>query len=147
MALFASINTSGSGLSAEQLRMDVIANNIANVNSTRTEAGGPYRRQKPVFMAKEPQFVIDLGPFVRAPVWRIGQGVRAVGIDTDDSPLRKEYQPNHPDADKDGYVLLPNVNIVVEMTDMIEATRAYEANVTAMRSAKQMMMKSLEIGR
>ncbi|MDI6782366.1 MAG: flagellar basal body rod protein FlgC [bacterium] len=147
MALFTSINTSGSGLSAEQLRMDVISNNIANVNSTRTVAGGPYRRQKAVFMAKEPQFIIDLGPFVRAPVWRIGQGVRAVGIDTDDSPLRKEYQPTHPDADKDGYVLLPNVNIVVEMTDMIEATRAYEANVTAMRSAKQMMMKSLEIGR
>ncbi len=147
MALFTSINTSGSGLSAEQLRMDVISNNIANVNSTRTEAGGPYRRQKAVFMAKEPQFIIDMGPFVRAPVWRIGQGVRAVGIDTDDSPLRKEYQPTHPDADKDGYVLMPNVNIVVEMTDMIEATRAYEANVTAMRSAKQMMMKSLEIGR
>jgi flagellar basal-body rod protein FlgC len=147
LALFTSINTSGSGLSAEQLRMDVISNNIANVNSTRTEAGGPYRRQKAVFMAKEPQFIIDMGPFVRAPVWRIGQGVRAVGIDTDDSPLRKEYQPTHPDADKDGYVLMPNVNIVVEMTDMIEATRAYEANVTAMRSAKQMMMKSLEIGR
>ncbi len=147
MGLFTSINTSGSGLSAEQLRMDVISNNIANVNSSRTVAGGPYRRQKAVFMAKEPQFIIDLGPFVRAPVWRIGQGVRAVGIDTDDSPLRKEYQPTHPDADKDGYVLLPNVNIVVEMTDMIEATRAYEANVTAMRSAKQMMMKSLEIGR
>jgi flagellar basal-body rod protein FlgC len=147
LALFTSINTSGSGLSAEQLRMDVISNNIANVNSTRTEAGGPYRRQKAVFMAKEPQFIIDMGPFVRAPVWRIGQGVRTVGIDTDDSPLRKEYQPTHPDADKDGYVLMPNVNIVVEMTDMIEATRAYEANVTAMRSAKQMMMKSLEIGR
>lgn len=147
MALFTTIDISGSGLSAEQFRMDIIANNIANVNTTRTVAGGPYRRQKPVFMAKEPQFTIDLGPFIRAPVWRVGQGVRVVGIELDDSPLRREYQPHHPDADKDGYVLLPNVNIVVEMTDMIEATRAYEANVTAMRAAKRMMMKALEIGR
>lgn len=146
MSLFQAINTSASGLTAEQLRMDVISNNIANVNSTRTEQGGPYKRQRVVFTPREPQMIFDI-PFVEPPISYNGKGVRVVGIEEDPSPFRTEYRPEHPDADKDGYVRFPNVNVVLEMADMITATRAYEANVAAMRSAKEMMMRSLDIGK
>lgn len=146
MNLFQTINTSGSGLTAEQLRMDVIANNIANVNTTRTPQGGPYRRQRVLFTPREPQVFFNI-PFVKSQVIYNGKGVRVVGIEEDPSPFKIEYRPEHPDADKDGYVRLPNVNVVLEMTDMITATRAYEANVAAMRSAKEMMIRALDISR
>ncbi len=146
MRLFQSINTSGSGLTAEQLRMDVIANNIANVNSTRTPQGGPYRRQRVVFIPREPQMSFNI-PFVKSNAIYNGKGVRVIGIEEDPSPFRIEYRPEHPDADKDGYVRLPNVNVVLEMADMITASRAYEANVSAMRASKEMMMRALDISK
>lgn len=146
--LFTQIDASASGMTAEQFRMDVIANNVANVNTTRTEQGGPYQRQMVIFSPREPQLRCEF-PFIGA-VWPMkytGRGVKVEAVIKDPSPLRKEYRPEHPDADKDGYVLFPNVNVVTEMVNMISATRSYEANVSAMRSAKQMMLRALDIAR
>ena len=145
MGMFGAIDASASGLTAERLRMDVISNNIANVNTTRTTEGGPYRRQMVVFQSRENEqasFSIIL-----AQKTEVGAGVRVTGIIKDNSPLRRIYEPNHPDADRDGYVNMPNINVVAEMVDMISATRSYEANVTAINSAKSMAAKALEIGK
>jgi len=119
--------------------MDTIANNLANANTTRTEEGGPYRRQMPVFSART-QAQPNQHGFK-------GAGGRVIGIHEDPTPGRLVYDPEHPDADAEGYVHYPNVNIVTEMVDMITATRAYEANVTVINSARSMAMKALEIGR
>ena len=144
MGMFGAIDAAASGLTAERLRMDVISNNIANVNTTRTAEGGAYRRKVAVFAprANETNFAQVLSEELDT-----GSGVRAVGIRQDDSPMRKLYDPAHPDANKDGYVEMPNINIVTEMVDMITATRAYEANVTALNAAKSMALKALEIGK
>ena len=144
MGMFGAIDAAASGLTAERLRMDVISNNIANVNTTRTAEGGPYRRQMVVFAPRT-----GTSPFgqVLAQQMDGGAGVRVVGIVKDNAPLKMVFDPNHPDANPDGYVAMPNVNIVSEMVDMITATRAYEANVTAVNAAKSMAMKALEIGR
>lgn len=143
MGLFSAIDAAGSGLTAERLRMDVIANNLANVNSTRTAAGGPYRRQVVVFAPREGEQAF--GSLLQKEIGA-SEGVRALGITQDMSPFRTVYEPQHPDADAQGYVQLPNVNIVAEMVDMITASRAYEANVTAVNTSKAMMMKALDIG-
>lgn len=144
MTMFRAIDTSASGLTAERLRMDVISNNIANVNTTRTEDGGPFRRQLPIFQARRP---MGRWPFLdRTAPHQIGTGVRVAAILEDQAPFKLEYDPNHPDADADGYVRRPNVNIVHEMVDMITATRAYEANVTSINSAKDMINSALGIG-
>nr|WP_092068358.1 flagellar basal body rod protein FlgC [Dendrosporobacter quercicolus]NSL47067.1 flagellar basal body rod protein FlgC [Dendrosporobacter quercicolus DSM 1736]SDL74779.1 flagellar basal-body rod protein FlgC [Dendrosporobacter quercicolus] len=144
MGMFDAINSAASGLSAERLRMDVISNNIANVNTTRTAAGGAYRRQVVQFepRAGQASFAQILSEQLES-----GQGVRAVGITADQSPLRNVYDPGHPDANAEGYVQMPNVNVVAEMVDMITATRAYEANVTSVNAAKNMAMQALEIGK
>ena len=144
MGMFGSIDAAASGLTAERLRMDVISNNIANVNTTRTVEGGAYRRQMVVFAPKdnETSFAQTLSKEMDA-----GGGVRVIGIGKDNSPTRKMFDPTHPDANKDGYVEMPNVNIVTEMVDMITATRAYEANVTVLNAAKSMALKALEIGK
>jgi flagellar basal-body rod protein FlgC len=144
MGMFGAIDAAASGMSAERLRMDVISNNIANVNTTRTSAGGPYRRQMVVFQQRtgEPSFAQ-----IMSQQQSIGSGVRVVEIAKDQSPSRMMYDPNHPDANKEGYVEMPNINIVTEMVDMMTATRAYEANVTAVNAAKSMALKALEIGR
>jgi flagellar basal-body rod protein FlgC len=142
--MFDAINAAASGLSAERLRMDVISNNIANVNTTRTAEGGAYRRKIVVF---EPRSGQTSFAQVLAQQMDNGQGVKVVGITTDNSPMRKNYDPNHPDADQEGYVEMPNINIVSEMVDMITATRAYEANVTTVNAAKSMALKALEIGK
>lgn len=144
MGMFDAINSAASGLSAERLRMDVISNNIANVNTTRTASGGPYRRQVVIF---EPRAGQASFAQVLSQQMDSGQGVRAVGITGDNSPLRNVYDPNHPDANAEGYVQMPNVNVVAEMVDMITATRAYEANVTSVNAAKNMAMQALEIGK
>ncbi len=144
IGMFRAIDVSASGLTAERLRMDVISNNIANVNTTRTEDGGPFRRQLCIFQARK--------PFARWPLMdrkkpqQIGYGVRVAAIMADQAPFKLVYDPNHPDCDKDGYVRMPNVNIVHEMVDMITATRAYEANVTCINSAKDMFNSALGIG-
>jgi flagellar basal-body rod protein FlgC len=135
---FSSFNISASGLSAQRQRMDAISNNIANANTTRTPEGGPYKRQETVFAAK----MEEVEPGVFRP-----NGVDTPATVADSSPPKLVYEPGHPDADASGYVRMPNVNIVQEMVDMISATRAYEANVTALNSGKTMIAKALEIGR
>ncbi len=146
MTIFNSLRTSATGLSAERLRMDLIANNLANAETTRTDEGGPYVRQVAVFKPYR-SFESILNDKVSGV-----QGVTVEKIMKDKAPFRLEYEPNHPDAiqeegDLKGYVRYPNVNPVKEMIDMISASRAYEANVTVMNSAKSMAMKALEIGR
>ncbi len=140
MELLPALAISASGLTAERLRLDLIAGNLANINTTRTVAGGPYRRQIPIFAEKLRQAMGRGAGFS-------GRGVEVATIMSDNSPPRLIYDPVHPDADDEGYVALPNINVVMEMTDMITATRAYEANVTVLNAAKGMTMKALEIGR
>ncbi|MCR4430500.1 MAG: flagellar basal body rod protein FlgC [Tepidanaerobacteraceae bacterium] len=146
MGLFDSMDISASGLTAQRLRMDVISNNIANANTTRTEDGGPYRRERVVFMERKQNNAFEdiLSNFTAKST---GQGVRVVAIEKDPAPFKMVYDPTHPDADARGYVQMPNVNIATEMIDMISATRSYEANITAINSAKSMMTKALEIGK
>ncbi len=139
MSIFNSLRISASGLTAERLRLDVIADNLANVNTTRTATGGPYRRKVAILEERSTGFA-DLLATGRG-------GVRVAAIAEDTSPPQRVYNPGHPDADADGYVLMPNVNVVTEMVEMITATRAYEANVTAMNAAKQMALRTLDIGR
>jgi flagellar basal-body rod protein FlgC len=145
MSLFNSLRISASGLTAERLRLDVIADNLANVNTTRTAAGGPYRRKVAVLEERPVGFADLLG--IQNALMTGRGGVRVAAIAEDTSPPQRVYNPGHPDADADGYVLMPNVNVVTEMVDMITATRAYEANVTAMNAAKQMALRTLDIGR
>ena len=137
MKLFSSLSISASGLSAERLRMDTISSNIANVNTTRTEEGGPYRRKVAVFreVLAEEAGDKELG------------GVEVAEIVEDQTPLKRIYDPNHPDADEEGYVSMPNVEILNEVADLIVATRTYEANVTTLNASKSMYLKALEIGR
>lgn len=145
MDFFSSINVSSSALSAERTRMNLISSNLANANATRTPEGGPYKRKDAVFAATPME-----NRFNRALDGATGQQVRQVEVSQiveDQNPPRLQYDPGHPDADPQGYVAMPNVNVVEEMADMIGATRAYEANVTAVQAAKSMAMKTLEIGR
>ncbi|WP_235436135.1 flagellar basal body rod protein FlgC [Gottschalkia purinilytica] len=144
--MFSSINISASGLTAERTRMDVISKNIANANTTRTSSGKPYRRQMPLFKEREGE---SFSSYLSKESDKLfnKNGVKVSGIIEDKTPFKKVYDPGHPDADQNGYVEMPNVDIVTEMVDMITATRAYEANMTAINSAKSMAMKALEIGR
>lgn len=146
MGFFNSINISASGLTAEKLRMDVISKNIANANTTKTASGTPYRRQVVVFQETEgqPSFSQYLSEASKGVV---GGGVKAVAIKEDKSPFKLVYEPGHPDADEKGYVKMPNVDTMTEMVNMITASRAYEANVTAINSTKTMAMKALDIGK
>lgn len=135
MRIFQAMQISASGLTAERFRLDLIANNVANVHTTRTEQGGPYRRKTAVFAERLDE------------ARRGGGGVRVAAVSADRSEPRLVFEPEHPDADAAGYVAYPNINIVQEMVDMITATRAYEANVTALNASKSMFLKALEIGR
>ncbi|MFA5478999.1 MAG: flagellar basal body rod protein FlgC [Candidatus Muiribacteriota bacterium] len=146
MQIFSAINSAASGLTAQRLRMDTISNNIANVNTTRTEEGGPYKRQTPIFVPRQEQKFNMPFP-ARKLQDKIGEGVRVVGIKEDNSQFRLVYDPGHPDANEEGYVSYPNVQIVKEMVDMISANRSYEANVATIQTAKQMATKALSIGR
>lgn len=143
MGMFGAIDAAASGMTAERLRLDVISNNIANVNTTRTSEGGPYRRQFVTFEPRPGESVFSSSLKKQIQL----NGVKVTGISKDDSPLRMIYEPGHPDADADGYVKMPNINIVTEMVDMITASRAYEANVASVNVAKSMMLKALEIGK
>lgn len=147
MSMFGAIDAAASGLTAERLRMDVISNNIANANTTRTAEGGAYRRKVVLFEPRSEQASKFAQVLAGETQQKAGNGVRATGIVEDNSPLRTVYNPGHPDANDEGYVEMPNLNIVTEMVDMITASRAYEANVTAVNSAKSMAMKALDIGR
>ena len=134
-AAFAAFAISHSGLRAQRIRIDLIANNIANINTTRTPQGGPFRRQMAIFAAKP----LELAPITD------GHGVEVSEIVPDTSPFKTVYDPGHPDADENGYVLLPNVNVAVEMVDLISATRSYEANIASINATKQILRKALEI--
>src|SRR5436309_10552188 len=146
MSILSTMRSSASALLAERLRMDVISNNVANINSTRTATGGPYKRLQPVFQpdrANKNSFSARFASFFgRAEMPR---GVLVNQIKEDATQGKLVYDPNHPDADAAGFVEFPNVDIVQEMTDMMGATRAYEANVTVMNAAKAMAMKALDI--
>jgi flagellar basal-body rod protein FlgC len=138
MGSFSSFDISASGISAQRTRMDVIANNIANADTTRTPEGGPYRRQRVSF-----QSVYQTALGNRA----VPAGVGVANVSQDPTDYRMVYDPGHPDADTSGYVKMPNVNVVEEMVDMISATRAYEANVTAMNATKTMIAAGIEMGK
>ncbi|KDR95157.1 flagellar basal-body rod protein FlgC [Peptoclostridium litorale DSM 5388] len=149
MGLFNGINTSGSALSSERLRMDVISKNIANANTTKTENGMPYRRQVVVVKSATGKKFSDYMD-VHTGNGKTDADSSRVEVDKiieDKSPFEKKYNPGHPDADSEGYVLTSNVNVVKEMVDMITAMRAYEANVTSLNNTKSMMLKALEISK
>ena len=138
------LHISSSGLSAQRVRMNVISSNLANANTTRTIQGGPYKRKDVVFAAQQ-----GSGPFqntLKTHTDRTLSEVRVVKIITDPRPPQLKYDPQHPDANKQGYVAMPNVNIVEEMVNMISATRSYEASVAAINATKSMALKALEIG-
>lgn len=140
MNFLKSLEISASGLYAQRKRMDVIASNLANIETTRTERGGPYRR-KMVVMSPKP--VQDFEEVLTSKA----AGVKIDDIVEDDTPFMKVFDPGHPHADGQGYVLRPNVDVVVEITNMLLAKRIFEANITAIKSTKQMALKALEIGR
>ncbi len=145
MDFFSAMNVSSSALSAERTRMNLISGNLANANTTRTPEGGPYKRKDAVFSATPLE-----NTFSRKLDGASGQHVRQVQLSRiveDQNPPRIQYDPSHPDADPQGYVAMPNVNVIEEMTDMLTASRAYEANVTAVQAAKSMALKTLEISR
>lgn len=145
MSIFSALKISSSGLTAERMRMDVIADNIANSETTRTPDGkGPYIRKIVTFKENlDKEINKNTGKYESKQ-----NGVVVDKVSKDEiSPLKKVYDPSHPDADGEGYVTMPNVNILNEMVDLISASRAFEANVTAVNTAKQMAMKALEIGR
>lgn len=151
MGIFNSLNTSASALTAQRLRMDVISSNIANAETTRAKVNAngqwePYRRKIVSFQAAGPTFQSFLNTAMGSSE-SPGQGVKVSAIKEDKSPFKLVYNPNHPDADQDGYVRMPNVDPLKEMVDLMSATRSYEANVTALNASKNMLLKALEIGR
>lgn len=146
MGLFQAFNISASGLTAERFRTDIIAENIANVNTTSTESGGPYRRKVVTFSEK------NVTPFSQyysnSKNALVGNGVKVAKVTEDyETDFIETYDPSNPDADENGYVYYPNVNTVTEMTNLIDATRAYEANATAFNASKSMAQAGLQIGK
>jgi flagellar basal-body rod protein FlgC len=147
MGLFDAIDVAGSGLSAERLRMDVTAGNLANAQTTQGANGQPYQRREVVLQeASSSGFGAMLsGAIAGVSSASPASGVQVAGIVADPSPPRRVYDPGHPDADAQGYVTMPNVNPVTEMVDLISSSRSYEADVTAMQSAKTLFSKTLEL--
>lgn len=146
MSLFQSFNINTSALTAQRFRMDVISENVANVTTTRTEDGTPYTRKIVTFREKQ------ITPFSRVLANTreayLGNGVKVSRVSEDtESDYIMKYEPSHPDADENGYVSYPNVNIITEMTNMIDASRAYEANLTAFETSKAIALKGLELGK
>lgn len=143
-----SYHISASGMSAQRIRMDVIANNIANANTMVTTEGSPYRRREVIFEAPGNDFAESLSTARRRLEREIGSGVKVQKIteDRSEQAFIRIYDPGHPFADENGIVLRPNINVTTEMVNMIDSSRAYEANVTAMNSFKQMENRALQIG-
>lgn len=143
MAIFSSFDISASGMTAQRLRTDIISQNLANVNTTRTADGGAYVRKTVVFSEKAST---SFDQVLMTTSGLVGNGVKVTKVIEDEStPMNMVYDPSHPDADENGYVTYPNVNTVTEMTNLIDASRSYEANVTAFDAAKSMALKGLEI--
>ena len=163
--IFSGLNISASGLRAQRIRQNAISSNLANVETTRTDKGGPYRRQYVVFQSGSDNRDVRLlnqkkglegtrtqGNHLPVPASNFprderffGNGVEVAEIREDSRPHKRIYDPAHPDADEKGYVFMPNINVIQEMTDMISATRAYEANVTAFNSTKNMLMQAMQL--
>jgi flagellar basal-body rod protein FlgC len=143
MSLFGGLEISASALTAERLRMDVVAENLANAQTTRGADGQPYRRKEVILQERPGTFGASLSAAMNKGA--NGGGVQVAAVVEDQTPLKQVYDPGHPDADADGYVAMPNVDTVTEMVDLIGAQRAYEANVTAMQAAKQMFGRTLEL--
>jgi len=141
MGAFDIFKISASGMKAQRARMDIVASNLANVQTTSTEEGGPYRKKDVVFKAID---VSDDKTFSGTLSKKI-EGVNVETIQESDKPFQMVYNPSHPDANSEGYVTLPNVNLMEEMTDMTAATRAYEANVNVLSTTKDMFLKTLEL--
>lgn len=138
--VFSALEIAASGLTAERGRMNVVASNLANARTTKGADGQPYKRLDPVFVATP----IDAGSF--DPVLRSASSVQLVGTRADTNPGEQVYDPGHPDANADGYVEYPNVNVVTEMVNLMTASRAYEAGVTSIESIKSMARSALKIG-
>jgi flagellar basal-body rod protein FlgC len=146
MSMFGGLEISASGLTAERLRMDVTAENLANAQTTRGANGQPYRRKEVVLQETPGSFGASLSAAMGGGHSGSTGGVQVAGVVEDTAtPLKRVYDPGHPDADAQGYVSMPNVDTVTEMVDLISAQRAYEANVTAMQSAKQMFTRTLDL--
>ncbi len=141
MNFLLSLETSASGLYVQRKRMDIIAGNLANIETTRTPEGGPYRRKMVVMSTNQP--VRGFGDIYNMLV----EGVQIEDVVEDQSPFKKVYNPGHPDADDEGYLLKPNIDLVVETTNMMMAKRAFEANIAAIKATRKMAIKALEIGR
>ena len=141
---FDALDVSASALSAERLRMNTISSNLANAQTTRTPEGGPYRRKDPIFSAEPSRsFASELNGQMNLPMHK----VKVVDVVSDQKAPRMVYQPDHPDANGEGYVAYPNINTMEEMVNLITASRTYEANVTSINVARGMMNKALDIGR
>ena len=146
MGLFQAFDICASGMTAQRFRTDIIAENVANVNTTRTEDGTPYRRKMVTFAERDKDTFYTL--FANKTRQYGGNGVKVAKIlDDEETDYIMKYDPSHPDADENGYVSYPNVNIVQEMTDLIDASRGYEANVTAFNSVKSMAQSGLQVGK
>lgn len=143
MEIFTTFKIAASAMQAQSIRLNTVSSNLANVETTSTPEGGPYKKKSVYFESKPITFANQLNNSMNSGI----SGVRIAGIIEDNSPPRKVYNPAHPDAREDGYVEMPNINVLKEMTNMMSATRSYEANTTAIKSAKQMAMKALQIGR
>jgi len=146
MGMFDSFNINASGLTAQRYRMDVIAENVANANTTRTEDGTPYKRKVVTFEEKNGRYDTFDTIFGRATARYQGHGVKVSGTYEDQSEGAMVYDPSHPDADENGYVTYPNVNIITEMTNLIDASRSYEANATAFDASKSIAQQGLQLG-
>ena len=150
MDFFDSLQTSASGLTAQRFRMNLVSNNLANVNTTRTEQGGPYTRKDPVFAATSANASFDdvmNAALNNKSVNSQSTEVNVVDVISDQRKPIMKYDPMHPDADSNGFVSMPNINVMEEMVNMMAASRSYEANVTAISTSKNMVMKALDIGK
>ena len=145
MDFLTSLKISSSGLRANRKRMGAISSNIANAQTTRTPEGGPYRRKQVVFGSEPARD--SFAEILEGELGEKAQNVHATEVVSSNRPPILKYEPNHPDANEQGYVAYPNVNIMEEMADMISASRSYEANISAMNTSKDMAMKAMEIGR
>ena len=145
MSFLNSLKISASGLASQRTRMNIISSNLANINTTRTPEGGPYKRKDAVFETINASEVF--GDVFQNKVNQNFQAVKVSEIKEDDRAIKLKYDPSHPDANNDGYVALPDINMMKEMVDLIEARRSYDANISAMKAAREMALKALEIGR
>ena len=143
MDILNTFRISGSALQAQSIRLNTISSNLANVETTSTPEGGPYKKKSVYFQSTPKTFQQQLDQNMQDGV----QGVKVAAITEDQTPPRKVYNPSHPDAKENGYVDMPNISVLEEMVDMMSATRSYQANVTSIKMAKRMAMKALEIGR